>query len=114
MANQKKRPIRAMFPLDQDLTSSEIAESNILKNLLKTSVPTCISNAFNEKKIYACLFEINSTSHFIEIHKKDWISALETCVILYAEDEEYEKCSEVNILIKQIREKEKRPKIKIN
>ena len=114
MANQKKRPIRAMFPLDQELTATDIASSDILKNLLKSSVPSCISAALNEKKIYACIFEINSTNHFIEIHKKDWISALETCVILYAEDEEYEKCSEVNNLIKLIREKEKRPKIKIN
>jgi hypothetical protein len=114
MSKQKKRPIRAIFPLEQNVTSKDIVESAILKNLLKTSIPECISNALKEKKIYACIFEINDTNHFVEIHKKDWISALEACVIFYAEDEEYEKCSEVNNLIKEIKEKQSHtPKIKI-
>lgn len=114
MSKQKKRPIRAMFPLDQNVSSKDIMESAILKNLLKTSVPECISNALKERKLYACIFEINDTSHFIEIHRKDWISALESCVVLHAEDEEYEKCSEINNLIKEIKEKQKdSPKIKI-
>ena len=85
MSKQKKRPIRAVFPLDQNIASKDIVESAILKNLLKINIPECINNALKEKKIYACIFEINDTNHFIEIHKKDWISALEACVIFHAE-----------------------------
>jgi hypothetical protein len=113
MSKDNKRPIRAVFPDVYNLTSESIASSAILKDLLKTEVPKAIEIAFKEKKIYASVFEINASSYFIEIHKKDWVTALETCVVFNVELENYEACSFINNLIKTIKDSRKSPKVKI-
>jgi len=110
----KKRPVKAMFPDIHELSSDQIASSGILKDLLKTEVPKAISSAHKEKKIYASVFEINNTGYFIEIHKKDWVSALETCVVFNVEHEDYATCAEITDLINQIKSNQKSPKIKLS
>jgi hypothetical protein len=101
----KKRIVRALFDSIESLTPEEIASSDALKGLLKAQVPFAIREAFNSRKQYATIFEINSTSHFIEIHKKDWVKAIETCIIWYLESEEYEECSKLKDLIVQLQKK---------
>jgi transcription antitermination factor NusA-like protein len=108
-----KRPVRALFGDTKNLTAEDISQSEILKTLLKVEVPKSISQAVKEKKLYAPIFEINSSAHYIEIHRRDWIAALETCVVFHVENEDYERCTEINALIKEIRDGQKKPKIKL-
>lgn len=108
-----KRPIRALFENPQDLRAEDVAKSEILKDLLKNHVPLAIENAIVKKKIYASVFEINDSKQFIEIHKNNWVQALETCLVWYVEDEDYEMCNHIKNLIFTIQDKKKLSKISI-
>jgi sugar/nucleoside kinase (ribokinase family) len=90
-----KRPFRVNFDNLDEMRSEDLVESNVLINVLKIEVPKAINKAIKEKKTYATVFEINSFGVFVEIHKKDWISALNSCVALHIKDEEYELCGEL-------------------
>ena len=107
----KKKIIRAIFDDVDNLTSEDIAKSDKLKELLKSQVPLCILDAHDSNKQSASLFEINATDHYVEIPKKDWVQALETCIIWYLETEEYEKCTKIKMIIDDIK---KKPIKKIN
>lgn len=108
-----KKPVRALFENPHDLQSEDVAKSEILKELLKNHVPLAIENAIVKKKIYASVFEINDSKQFIEIHKNNWVQALETCLIWYVEDEDYEMCNHLKNLIIAIQDKKKLSKISI-
>ena len=108
-----KRPVRALFENPQDLRAEDVAQSGILKDLLKNHVPLAIENAIVKKKIYASVFEINDSKQFIEIHKNNWVQALETCLVWYVEDEDYEMCNHIKNLIFTIQDKKKLSKISI-
>jgi hypothetical protein len=108
-----RRPVRALFENPRDARAEEVAKSEILKDLLKTHVPLAIENALVKKKIYASIFEINDSKQFIEIHKNNWVQALETCLIWYVEDEDYEVCNHIKNLIFSIQDKVKVNKISI-
>ena len=108
-----KRPVRALFENPQDLKAEDVAKSEILKDLLKNHVPLAIENAIVKKKIYASVFEINDSKQFIEIHKNNWVQALETCLVWYVEDEDYEMCNHIKNIIFTIQDKKKLSKISI-
>jgi cyclophilin family peptidyl-prolyl cis-trans isomerase len=110
---QKRKVIRALFDNIENLTSEQIVSSDILKKLIITETPKAISHAHKNKGTYASIFEINNSKFFIEIHKKDWLTALETCVVFNVESENYESCQEINTLIQEIKASTKSPKIKI-
>lgn len=107
----KRKTIRALFEDIDKLTTEQILKSEALKDLLKHQVPVAIYDAYNSKKQSASLFEINNTDHYVEIPKKDWAQALETCIMWYLESEDYERCSKIKEIIDEI---QKKPIKKIN
>lgn len=107
----KRKTIRAIFEDVDNLTIEQILKSEALKDLLKHQVPVVIYDAHNSKKQFASIFEINSTDHYVEIPKKDWVQALETCIMWYLESEDYERCSKIKEIIDEI---QKKPIKKIN
>lgn len=100
-----RRAVRALFDHVDQLAAEDIAQSEVLKQLLKVHLPIAIEDAIVKKKIYASLFEINDSSHYVEIHKHHWIQALETSLVWYVEDEDYEMCNHIKNLILSIQEK---------
>ena len=94
-----------MFDNPQELTPETVASSKDLKSLIKSQIVDSISLALDANKIYASVFEINDSSYYVEIHKKNWIQALETCMLWYVEDEDYERCKEIKDLIHKINNK---------
>jgi hypothetical protein len=104
----KNRPPRAIFENIGTLTAQDIEASNILKGLLKVEVPKAIEYAIQNKKTFASIFEINDSNSYIELHKNQWISALETCILFYVEEEDYEACNKMTKLIESyVRRKKK-------
>lgn len=101
------RPVRAIFDNIEQLSTEDIKSSNILLNLLKQEVPTAIEFAVSNKKTFATIFEINSSSSYLEIHKNYWEEALNTCLRLFLSDEEenYEMCHRISKLIDAIQSK---------
>lgn len=106
-----RKVVRAVFDNPQDLSPEKVSESKDLKNLIKSQLPECIRLAFEANKQYASLFEINDSAYYVEIHKKNWVQALETCLLWYVEDEDYETCTKIKDLVKQIQNRGRKNKI---
>jgi hypothetical protein len=102
---EQNRPPRAIFENIGTLSAQDIEASNILKGLLKVEVPKAIEYAIQNKKTFASIFEINDSNSYIELHKNQWVSALETCILFYVEEEDYEACNRMTKLIDLIRSK---------
>lgn len=100
-----RKVVRAVFDNPHDLTPESVAKSQELKTLIKSQIVESIKLASDANKTYASVFEINDSSHYVEIHKKHWAQALETCLLWYVEDENYEKCKEIKELIYKIKNK---------
>jgi len=101
----KRKTVRALFDDIENLTAEDISKSQQLKELLKSQVPITIYDAHCAGRQYACVFEINASDSYIEIPKRDWIAALETCISWYLETEEYEKCTKIKAIISDIQTK---------
>jgi hypothetical protein len=108
-----RKPVRALFDNLDQLTPEQISKSDILKELVKKHVPLAVEEAIVDKKIYASLFEINDSGQHVEIHKNNWVQALETCLVWYVEDENYEMCTHIKNLIHTIQDKPKASKIEV-
>jgi hypothetical protein len=106
-----RHTVRAIFDNPEYLRAEDIAQSEILKSLIKQHVPLAIENSIIGNKIYASIFEINDSNHYIEIHKNHWVQALETCLVWYVDDEDYEMCNHIKNLIHVINEKSRSNKI---
>ena len=102
-----KKVIRAVFDDPNGVSPESVANSQDLKKLIKLHVYDYIKTAFESNKTFAPLFEINDSSYYVELHRKHWVQALETCMIWYVEDENYEMCTKIKDLIKDINGKKK-------
>ena len=103
----RRRVVRALFDNPEHITAADVSQSEILKSLLKIHVPNSIEYAITNKKIYACVFEINETNEYLEIHKNHWVQALETCLLWYIEEENYEMCTHIKNIIQSLQGKNK-------
>jgi hypothetical protein len=103
--------VRAIFDNPEELTPAEVSSSDILKDLLKDLIVPSIRYSLKNNKVYARIFEINDSTYFIDIHKNHWVSALDTCLIWYIEDENFEMCTDIKNLINDINQKTKEKKV---
>lgn len=108
-----KKVIRAVFDNPHDLRPEDVAKSQDLKMLIKQQAPETIRLAFDANKKYASVFEINDSSCYVEIPRKNWIQALETCLLWYVEEENYEMCKKINDLINDIKNRGKKNKLNL-
>lgn len=100
-------PIKALFNDVRNLTTEQIEDSKEFKQMLKTQIPIAIERAIKTKKEVATVFEINSSSSFVEITKSDWTNALEKCITWYGEEEDYTTCIRLKELVTKIKEPKK-------
>ena len=109
MATQKKeQPIRAIFDNVTELMTEHIVESQQFNQMLKTKTAWAIEQALRSNSVFATLFEINDTGCYIEIHRNDWVNAIDSCIAMYVEDEDYDTCGKLTALAQEIKEKHKR------
>lgn len=91
--------------------SNEDDEKDFLKNqkwLIHSLIFDGIKKAYEEELDSIVVFRIiNSFSNFImtsEVRKEDWLDSLSKSIEYYESVEEYEKCSEIKKLIKNIKD----------
>lgn len=108
-----RKVVRAVFDNPQDLTTEQVADSQELKKLIKSQAPEAIQLAFEHGKKFATVFEINDSSYYVELPKKSWVQALETCLLWYVEDEDYEMCTKIKDLVKEIQKKGNKNKLNL-
>jgi hypothetical protein len=109
---KNRKVIRAMFNDIEQLTSEDIQASDILRDLLKMEAPHAIEEAIANKKVYATIFEINTSNSYIEIHRRYWIDTLDTCLRWYLEEksENYEMCGSIAKLVEKIKSSQRTAK----
>ena len=106
-----KKVTRALFDNPHGVSPESVSESKELKKLIKSQLVDSVRSAFEANKQYASLFEINDSTYYVEIHKKYWVQALETGMLWYVEDEDYETCTKIKDLVKQIQNRGRKNKI---
>ena len=91
--------------------SNEDDEKDFLKNkkwLIHSLIIDGVKKSFEENLDSIVVFRIiNPISNFVmtsEIKKEDWLDSLSKSIEYYESVEEYEKCSEIKKLIKNIKD----------
>ena len=99
---KRKIPMAFFEPLES-IQASDLIESNALLNMVKKETFLAIEEAFQNKKTFATLFEINGTGLYLDIPKQSWLPALEQCINFMLEEERFEECIPIKNLIEKIR-----------
>ena len=94
---------RALFEPIENIKASELIANEALLNLIKRETVIAIEEAYRHKKTFATLFEVNGTGMYIDIPKQYWIPALEQCINFMLEDERFEECIPIKVLIDEIK-----------
>jgi len=107
-----RKTVRAFFENIEQMSSDDIAKLDTLKHLLGESLPDSIERAHKTNLTYASVFEINTSESYLEIHKSQWVKALETLISWYSHEsvQDYEKCAEISKLIESIKTGKKKEK----
>jgi hypothetical protein len=100
---EKKRKVRANIPGVDTITHEDLKKSVVLRDLVVKETPNAIEEAINNRNNFASLFEVNESGNCVEIHRRDWIPALESCMIHCVQKEDYEACSKINKLIDKLK-----------
>lgn len=108
-----RKVVRAVFDDPHGLSPEKVADSKDLKALVKSHAPEAVRLAFEHGKKFATLFEINDSTYYVELPRKSWVQALETCMLWYVEDEDYEACKRLKDLINAIQNKANKNKLNI-
>ena len=98
-----RRIPRAVFEPLENIKASELITNEALLTLIKRETFVAIEEAFRNKKTFATLFEIGGVGLYIDIPKQYWIPALEQCINFMLEDERFEECIPIKVLIDQIK-----------
>ena len=109
-----KKVVRAIFKNPNEMNAADIAQSQDLKKLLKDQLPEVIKLALKHNKKFATIFEINDSNNYVELSNKNWIKALETCLLWYVEDENYEMCTKIKNLISDIQTNASKNKLQLD
>ena len=93
----------AFFEPLESIQASDLTESSALLDMIKKETFLAIKEAFESKKTFATLFEINGTGLYLDIPKQYWLPALEQCINFMLEEERFEECIPIKNLIEKIR-----------
>lgn len=99
--SKKKVPVKVFIDNLEQLTTDDIIKSSQFKDALKKQTPIRIKDALDNKESSATLFEIGNSNEFIVIPKRNFSSALESCLNWYIEEENYVECNNIKKLISE-------------
>ena len=102
MANKRQIP-RAVFEPWDGFVADDLLKVEQLVELVKKETPKAIKEAFENKKTFATLFQINHTEYFLDIPKSYWVDALEECIKYRIEEQRYEDCRDIKKIIDSIK-----------
>lgn len=99
----KRRKVKAMIQNLDQASYEDLVKSESLRDLVIRETPLAIKLAIKNRLSFATIFEINNTNNFVEIHKRDWIPALESCIAYYVDKENYEECTKINSVVEELK-----------
>lgn len=90
-------------------TADDLVKSEQLNNLVRWSTVASITASLKNKKQFATLFQIGTTEYYLEMHRDQWISALQSIMEFKMQQDtkdSYEECAKLRDLIAEIKESE--------
>jgi hypothetical protein len=80
-----------------------LCENETFINAVFVETIAGIKDAINTKSKIATLFQIAKSEYYLELEKSQWKQALQTCIDRFIEEEKYEECSKIKVLIDKIK-----------
>jgi len=106
MAKKSNRQIPSMMvnvkgegKADTDLLCS----NEVFIKAVFTETIAGIKDAINTKSKTAVLFQLEKSDYYLELDKDQWRQALQTCIDKHIEEEQYEECSKIKLLMDKIK-----------
>ena len=99
----KRNIPKAVFEPWDGLEAADLLDTPQLVELVKKETPKAIRDAFDNRKTFATLFQINHSEFYIDIPKPYWTSALDECIKYLIEEQRFEECKDIKKLIDDIK-----------
>ena len=99
----KRRIPKAVFEPWENVVADDLLQTPQLVELVKKEAPEAIKDAFENKKTFATLFQVNHSEFYIDIPKPYWTAALEECIKYLIDEQRYEECKDIKKLIDSIK-----------
>jgi hypothetical protein len=99
---KERKPVSISLKIDTYADLQALTESAAFKLFIFDKTLAAIKTAIRGKKNEITLFNIVNFNYLLSIDKTDFKKVLENIVQFYIEQEEYEKCKEVDKLIKKL------------
>lgn len=108
IGSNDKVPNLVITPL-KGISLGEIMKYEPILELVRRETPKGIQRAIQSSKQEATILEINNSGYCIEIPYKFWRNALNACLEHYTDLEDYEKCIEIQDVVKLLDQYNKVP-----
>ena len=103
-----KIPNMVITPLN-GINLEELLSYAPILDMVRVEAPRGIERAILANKDHATIMEINNTGYYIEIPYKFWRNALIACLDYYTAEEEFEKCSSIQLILTKLSDFSKIP-----
>jgi hypothetical protein len=98
---KERKPVPITLKIDTYADLQALTESATFKTFIFDKTLTAIKSAIRNKKNDITLFNIVNFNYLLSIDKADFKKVLESMIEFYVAQEEYEKCKEINKIIKK-------------
>ena len=106
MAKKSNRQIPSMVVTIKGEGQEDIdalCENEVFVNAVFVETIAGIKDAINTKSKTATLFQIAKSEYYLELEKSQWKQALQTCIDRLIDEEKYEECSKIKVLMDKIK-----------
>ena len=106
MAKKSSRQIPSMLVTVRGEGQADIdalCENEVFTNAVYVETIAGIKDAISTKSKTAVLFQIAKSEYYLELDKSQWKQALQTCIDKLIDDEKYEECSKIKLLMDKIK-----------
>lgn len=106
MAKKSNRQIPSMVITVKGEGETDIealCENEVFVNAVFVETIAGIKDAIDTKSKTATLFQIAKSDYYLELDKSQWKQALQTCIDKLIEEEKYEDCSKIKVLMDKIK-----------
>jgi hypothetical protein len=79
-----------------------LCDNEVFSNAVYIETIESIKEAIKTKSKTAILFKLDTSEYQVVINKDQWKQALQSCLDVYIDREQYEICSKIKILIDKI------------
>ena len=80
-----------------------LCENEMFIKAVFTETIAGIREAISNKNKTATLFQIAKSDYYLELDESQWKQALQTCIDRLIEEEKYEECSKIKVLMDKIK-----------